>query len=106
MTPNPDVMITVNLQPGRAEVRLGLDGTATVHLRAVMVARKDVTGRIQFDADTTVTSNRVEDSFVHTPLRSHVLRAAENRARACLRQALKVTARVLTTHTQAGGDTT
>lgn len=108
-----EIVITLTLaartdeHPGQTvEVRLASDGTATVTLRAVLIARKDVTGPIEFDTHAAVTSNRVADSFVHQPLRPHVLRAAENRARACLQRARTATARVLAAHTPTPRTTT
>ncbi|ONI88111.1 hypothetical protein ALI22I_20445 [Saccharothrix sp. ALI-22-I] len=91
----------IALNPGTATVTFHGDGTAEVHLRAVMVARKDVTGIVYFGPDTTVTSNDVEDSFASTPLKSHVLNAAARRAQqylaAARRQALAVLDRATTT---------
>jgi hypothetical protein len=64
-----------------AEVALFDDGSASVHLHAVMVARKDVTGRVELAADGTVQHNAVEDSFVNTPPAPYVMGVIENRAR-------------------------
>jgi len=63
-----------------AEVALFDDGSASAHLHAVMVARKDVTGRVELAPDGTVQHNAVEDSFVNTPLTPYVLGVIENRA--------------------------
>lgn len=98
MTPEPSVVVTLNLDPGTAEIRLRLGGTAAVKLRAVVVAGKDVTGRIEFDATAAVVENRVEDSFEYVPLGPHVLRAAEKFARMCLQRAREHTERVLVAH--------
>lgn len=64
-----------------AQVVLFTDGSASVYLNGVIVARKDVTGTVELAADGTVEHNAVEDSFVSTPLTPYVLAVVENRAR-------------------------
>lgn len=86
-----------------AEVALFDDGSASVHLYGVMVARKDVTGRVELAADGTVQHNAVEDSFVNTPLTSYVLGVVENRARDVATRARRQLHRVAVAH-RAGHD--
>jgi hypothetical protein len=81
-----------------AEVALFDDVSASVHLHAVMVARKDVTGRVELAADGTVQHNAVQDSFVNTPLTPYVLGVVENRARDYATRARRQLQRVAAAH--------
>lgn len=81
-----------------AQVVLFTDGSASVYLNGVMVARKDVTGRVELAADGTVEHNAVEDSFVSTPLTPYVLGVVENRARDFAARARRQLRRVATAH--------
>jgi hypothetical protein len=81
-----------------AEVALFHDGSASAYLHGVMVARKDVTGRVELSADGTVQHNAVEDSFVNTPLTPYVLGVVENRARDYVTRARRQLRRVAAAH--------
>lgn len=92
------VLVRVQLDPGVAGVCLYQDGTATVMLEAAVIARKDVTGRVEFDAQGAVVRNAVEDSFVSTALSPYVQTAVINQARRCLAKARKSARSVLAAH--------
>jgi hypothetical protein len=92
------ILPTTNAGGCDAEVALFDDGSASVHLHAVMVARKDVTGRVELSADGTVRHNAVEDSFVNTPLTPYVLGVVDNRARDYATRARRQLHRVAAAH--------
>lgn len=57
------------------------DGSATVDLSGMRVARHDLLGRISLYPDEPPTVWRCEDAMWGKPLPPHVVRAAENAAR-------------------------
>lgn len=91
--PSPDASVGYD-----AEVALFDDGSASVHLHGVMVARKDVTGKVELAADGAVQHNAVEDSFVSTPLTPYVLGVVENQARDYATRARRQLHRVAAAH--------
>lgn len=68
------------------EVTLFADGSVSVDLSAMRVARHDLLGHISLYPDGSLNVWRCEDATVTAPLPAHVVRAAENAAR---RQAAK-----------------
>jgi hypothetical protein len=91
--PSPDATVGYD-----AEVALFVDGSASVYLHGVIVARKDVTGRVELTAEGTVQHNTVEDSFVSIPLTPYVRSVVENRARDFADRARRQLRRIAAAH--------
>lgn len=80
------------------EVTLFTDGSASVDLEAMRVARHDLRGHISVYADGSLKAWRAEDAIYSTPLPPHVIRAAENAARKQVSKARRVTREISRKH--------
>jgi len=78
-----NVWVDVHLQDG-VSVAFYPDGTHIVNLSGMRAARHELWGEICFNGDEDVAWHQVEDAYVTTPLKEHVIRAA---CRAAVRRA-------------------
>lgn len=87
------ITVTVDLGNG-VEVHFWPDGSCRVILDAMRIARHDLLGHVDFRGDGTTGSVRVEDAYVYTPLKPHVvtatIRAAQRQARFARRAARQI----------------
>lgn len=77
------------------EVRFYPDGSVRVDLRTLTSCRHDLEGYVHFAADGTVLGSKAGDAYLYTPLKPHVIRAAENAAWKIARRARRTGRQVL-----------
>lgn len=98
----PWLMVPLPASPHRAEgvqVALFLDGTATVQMNAVLVARRDVTGEVRFERDDVMVGSTVTDSTNdRKPLSQYAREQVVNQALRYLATARGLAAAVIAAH--------
>ena len=88
--------LTVMLPDGTL-VKLFPDGHVQVYLATMRVSRHELMGSVIFSPDGTAVPVGVEDAFICTPLKPHVIRAAVNAARVKARFARRVARQIART---------